>query len=92
MNPRASASFCHCPKLISAPSGQVTPSCVSIPEASCSTRFTRAGTIDGGRYGHHIVEARQVADTHGVARPELKTGKAMCARSTPSTRMRPLVG
>jgi len=34
MNPRASASFCHCPKDSSTPSGHVGPSCVSRPAGS----------------------------------------------------------
>ena len=37
MKPRASASFCHWPKLTSTPSGQVGPSCVSSPAASRAT-------------------------------------------------------
>ena len=34
MNPRASASFCHCPKDTSTPSSQSAPSCVSSPAGS----------------------------------------------------------
>src|SRR2546425_9364592 len=37
MKPRASASFCHCPKLSSTPSAQVGPSWVSRPAPSCWT-------------------------------------------------------
>ena len=37
MKPRASASFCHCPKDSSTPPGHVGPSCVSSPEVSRAT-------------------------------------------------------
>jgi len=41
MNPRASASFCHWPKLISTPPGQVGPNCVCKPADRCFTNHPR---------------------------------------------------
>src|SRR5262249_21572335 len=40
MNPRASASFCHCPNDSSTPPGHVGPSCVSRPAVKCVTTST----------------------------------------------------
>ena len=107
MKPRASASFCHWPKLTSTPSGQVGPSCVSSPDASRSTtssapaRSTAATTA-----GSSSSRGTSPTPTR-VARPELEAEEVLerarraatatasagiRARSTPSTRMRPPVG
>ena len=67
MNPRASASFCHCPKLTSAPSSHDGPSWVSMPygQADRSTSLS-TGAIDGAAGGTHGRRARQIADADRV--------------------------
>ncbi len=72
MKPRASASFCHCPKLSSTPSGQVGPSCVSSPAVSRSTTSVGAAALDGRLDSRPVVQLRYVANADGVASLELE--------------------
>ena len=45
--PARQRSFCHCPKLISAPPGHVGPSCVSRPAGNARNNVLRPGARDG---------------------------------------------
>ena len=72
MKPRASASFCHWPKLTSTPPGQVGPSCVSRPARSRTTTSSAPARPTAATTAALVVEARQVADAHRVARLELE--------------------
>ena len=68
MKPRASASFCHWPKLTSAPSGQVGPSWVSRPDGSRSTSVVAPARATRGRDRALVVEPVEVAEADGGAR------------------------
>ena len=107
MKPRASASFCHWPKLTSTPPGHVGPSCVSSPAVSRTTTSSAPARPTAVDHRRLVVEARHVADAHGVARAELEAEeilerarqarratrrRGMRASSVPSTRIRPAVG
>ncbi len=72
MKPRASASFCHCPKLTSTPPGHVGPSCVSSPSISRSTTSAAPARSTATDYGRLIVEPRHIADADGMARLKLE--------------------
>ena len=72
MKPRASASFCHWPKLTSTPSGQVGPSCVSSPAASRATTSSAPARSTAATTAGSSSSRGHVADAHGLPRPELE--------------------
>ncbi len=107
MKPRASASFCHCPKQTSTPPGQVGPSWVlEASRRACRPRRRRRPG-DGGTQRRLVVQPGQVTQPDGLTRQQLEPEevlvgagqpgpplrRAACRRrSTPSTRMRPSLG
>ena len=106
MNPRASASFCHCPKDTSTPSGQAGPSWVSSPAASRSTtsvapaRSTAvrtAGTSSTRGTSPSPTDCRAGSSNrkkswNAPASRARHPSLGSRARSTPSTRIVPEVG
>ena len=72
MKPRASASFCHWPKLTSTPSGQVGAELRLEPGRQPLDHVVRSGPLDGRDHRGLVVEAGHIADAHGMARPELE--------------------
>src|SRR2546422_567262 len=75
MKPRASANFCHWPKLTSTPSGQVRPSCVSSPAGSRSTtspapaRSTAAPTAGAARIAEtNMFQAKALSEPNWYGR------------------------
>ena len=105
MKPRASASFCHWPKLTSTPPGHVGPSCVSRPAGKRRDHILGAGAADGRRRrlarrpgaGHHRRRRCDARGTRsgrspGTRRPAARASRRReCApRSVRSIRMRPL--
>ena len=72
MNPRASASFCHCPKLTSTPSGQVGPSWVSSPASKRSMTSSAPARPTAASDRRLVVVARLVAEPDAVLGAELE--------------------
>ena len=76
MKPRARASFCHCPKETSTPSGQAGPSWVPRPAAELVHHVVGAGPADGGGDGRLVVEPGHVADARRSAGRAARTGRS----------------
>ena len=77
MKPRASASFCHWPKLTSTPSGQVGPSCVSRPAGSRTITSSAPARLTAVATAALVVEPRQIADADGVPGAELEAEEVL---------------
>ncbi len=72
MKPRASASFCHWPKLTSTPCRPRLTQLRVEPERQPCDHIFGARPSDGGGDGRPIVEAGEVADADGVSGAEFE--------------------